>query len=317
MKNIGIAINPSKDNDNKILNMVINKIKDVFKIKEVHIFNSYDLERQNLKSIELLVVLGGDGTLLSAARSVKEEFNGILFGINIGNLGFLSSIEISDIDTALTKLKNNEYEIQERMMLECAGEFKNIVECGLICKKELKNIKGCADIDDFKKEKLNAFNDVVLARGTLSRMVKFKIYVDGKLYSSFKGDGLIVATPTGSTAYSFSAGGPFIYPDLELITITPICPHTKSMQTIVLKGDSIIEIYAENEEEKIYLTVDGQKAMEVNQKSCVKIYKKQKNVKLLLFDDYDYFKVLRNKILNNSKECDGEEFWNQKDIQKY
>lgn len=308
MKNIGIAINPSKDNDNKILNMVINKIKDVFKIKEVHIFNSYDLERQNLKSIELLVVLGGDGTLLSAARSVKEEFNGILLGINIGNLGFLSSIEISDIDTALTKLKNNEYEIQERMMLECAGEFKNIVECGLICKKELKNIKGCADIDDFKKEKLNAFNDVVLARGTLSRMVKFKIYVDGKLYSSFKGDGLIVATPTGSTAYSFSAGGPFIYPDLELITITPICPHTKSMQTIVLKGDSIIEIYAENEEEKIYLTVDGQKAMEVNQKSCVKIYKKQKNVKLLLFDDYDYFKVLRNKILNNSKECDGEEF---------
>ena len=308
MKNIGIAINPSKDNDNKILNMVINKIKDVFKIKEVHIFNSYDLERQNLKSIELLVVLGGDGTLLSAARSVKEEFNGILFGINIGNLGFLSSIEISDIDTALTKLKNNEYEIQERMMLECAGEFKNIVECGLICKKELKNIKGCADIDDFKKEKLNAFNDVVLARGTLSRMVKFKIYVDGKLYSSFKGDGLIVATPTGSTAYSFSAGGPFIYPDLELITITPICPHTKSMQTIVLKGDSIIEIYAENEEEIIYLTVDGQKAMEVNQKSCVKIYKKQKNVKLLLFDDYDYFKVLRNKILNNSKECDGEEF---------
>ncbi|MBO1686117.1 MULTISPECIES: NAD(+)/NADH kinase [Clostridium] len=308
MRNIGIAINPSKDNDNKILSMVINKIKDVFKIKEVHIFNSYDLERQNLKSIELLVVLGGDGTLLSAARSVKEEFNGILFGINIGNLGFLSSIEISDIDTALTKLKNNEYEIQERMMLECAGEFKNIVECGLICKKELKNIKGCADIDDFKKEKLNAFNDVVLARGTLSRMVKFKIYVDGKLYSSFKGDGLIVATPTGSTAYSFSAGGPFIYPDLELITITPICPHTKSMQTIVLKGDSIIEIYAENEEEKIYLTVDGQKAMEVNQKSCVKIYKKQKNVKLLLFDDYDYFKVLRNKILNNSKECDGEEF---------
>ena len=99
-----------------------------------------------------------------------------------------------------------------------------------------------------------------------------------------------------------------IYPDLELITITPICPHTKSMQTIVLKGDSIIEIYAENEEEKIYLTVDGQKAMEVNQKSCVKINKKQKNVKLLLFDDYDYFKVLRNKILNNSKECDGEEF---------
>lgn len=308
MENIGIAINPSKDKDNRILNMVINKIIDVFKIKAVKVFNSYDLEKKNLKNIELLIVLGGDGTILSVARSVGEEFNGILLGINIGNLGFLSSIEISDINTALRKIKSNEYEIQERMMLECVGGFKEIIECGLICHKELKNIKGCKDIYDFKKEKLTAFNDVVLARGTLSRMVKFKIYVDGKFYSSFKGDGLIVATPTGSTAYSFSAGGPFIYPDLELITITPICPHTKSMQTIILKGDSIIEIYAENEEEKIYLTVDGQKAMEVNQKSCVKICKKQKNVKLLLFDDYDYFEVLRNKILNNSKECDGEQF---------
>ena len=308
MKNIGIAINPSKDNDNKILNMVITKIRNVFVLEDIRIFNSYDLEKQSLEDVELLVVLGGDGTLLSAARSVGENFKGVLFGINIGNLGFLSSIDISEVDNALKKLKNKEYEIQERMMLECSGEFKNIIECGLVCRKELEDKNGCSDIHSFKKRKLIALNDIVLARGTLSRMVKFKIYVDGKFYSSFKGDGLIVATPTGSTAYSFSAGGPFIYPDLELITITPICPHTKSMQTIVLKGDSIIEIYAENEEEKIYLTVDGQKAMEVNQKSCVKINKKQKNVKLLLFDDYDYFKVLRNKILNNSKECDGEEF---------
>ena len=308
MKNIGIAINPSKDNDNKILNMVISKIRKVFNLEDIRVFNSYDLEKQDLRDVELLVVLGGDGTLLGAARSVKENFQGVIFGINIGNLGFLSSIEISDIDNALNKLKNKEYEIQERMMLECSGEFKKLMECGIVCCKELKNLEGCSHLYDFKKEKLNAFNDIVLARGTLSRMVKFKIYVDGKFYSSFKGDGLIIATPTGSTAYSFSAGGPLIYPDLELITITPICPHTQSMQTIVLKGDSTIEIYAENEEEKIYLTVDGQKAMEVNQKSCVKINKKQKNVKLLLFDDYDYFKVLRNKILNNSKECDGEEF---------
>ncbi|WP_294156684.1 NAD(+)/NADH kinase [uncultured Clostridium sp.] len=308
MKNIGIAINPSKDNDNKILNMVISKMRSIFNLDDIHIFNSYDLEKYDLQGIELLVVLGGDGTLLSAARAVKENFTGILFGINIGNLGFLSSIEISDIDHALDKLKNKEYEIQERMMLECNGEFKNLMECGLVCCKELQQAEGCSDMYTFKKEKLNALNDIVLARGTLSRMVKFKIYVDGKFYSSFKGDGLIVATPTGSTAYSFSAGGPLIYPDLELITITPICPHTQNMQTIVLKGDSVIEVYAENDEEKIYLTVDGQKAMEVNQKSCVKIYKKQKNVKLLLFDDYDYFKVLRNKILNNSKECDGEEF---------
>ena len=130
MKNIGIAINPSKDNDNKILNMVISKIRKVFNLEDIRVFNSYDLEKQDLRDVELLVVLGGDGTLLGAARSVKENFQGVIFGINIGNLGFLSSIEISDIDNALNKLKNKEYEIQERMMLECSGEFKKLMECG-------------------------------------------------------------------------------------------------------------------------------------------------------------------------------------------
>ena len=303
MNNIGIAINPSKDNNNKILNMVINTIRNVFNFEDIRIFYSYDIEKNDLKHIDLLIVLGGDGTLLSVARSVNSNFYGIIFGINIGNLGFLSSVEISDIDAALEKLKNNEYTVQKRMMLECSGEVKNEIDCNLLH----MNFNSDEEIQ-YTNTKLNALNDIVLARGTLSRMVKFKIFVDGKFYSSFKGDGLIVATPTGSTAYSFSAGGPFIYPDLELITITPICPHPKTMQTIVLKGDSVIEIYAENNEEKIYLTVDGQKAVEVNQKSCVKIYKKQKSVKVLLFNYYDYFKVLMNKILNNSKECDGEEF---------
>jgi Predicted sugar kinase len=282
MKNIGIAINPSKDKDNEILHMVIKKFTDKFKFTDIIIFSSYDIEKQDLKELDLLVVLGGDGTLLGIARSLNDSFNAPILGINIGNLGFLSSVDIYDIDNALNKLEQGKYKIAERMMLNCKVEADN------------------------KKEEYKALNDVVLARGTLSRMVKFKIYVDGKIYSTFKGDGLIIATPTGSTAYSFSAGGPFIYPDLELITITPICPHTKSMQTIVLKADSIIKICTDHEEEKVYLTVDGQKAININHGTSVKISKNEKGVKLLLFDDYDYFKVLRSKILNNSKECDGE-----------
>ena len=282
MNNIGIAINPSKDADNKILNMVVKKFKEKFNLKNIEVFNSFDIEEQNLVDIDLLIVLGGDGTLLGIARSLNDSFNSPILGINIGNLGFLSSVDISDIDIALEKLKDGKYKFVDRMMLNCKVE------------------------SDENKEELKALNDVVLARGTLSRMVKFTIFVDGKIYSTFKGDGLIIATPTGSTAYSFSAGGPFIYPDLELITITPICPHTKSMQTIVLKGDSIIEIYADHEEEKIYLTVDGQKAIKINHETSVKVSKNKKSVKLLVFDDYDYFKVLRSKILNNSKECDGE-----------
>ncbi|ALB47088.1 NAD(+)/NADH kinase [Clostridium beijerinckii] len=282
MNNIGIAINPSKDVDNRILNMVVKKFKEKFNLKNIEVFNSFDIEEQNLADIDLLIVLGGDGTLLGIARSLNDGFNSPILGINIGNLGFLSSVDISDIDIALEKLKDGKYKFVDRMMLNCKVE------------------------SDENKEELKALNDVVLARGTLSRMVKFTIFVDGKIYSTFKGDGLIIATPTGSTAYSFSAGGPFIYPDLELITITPICPHTKSMQTIVLKGDSVIDIYADHEEEKIYLTVDGQKAIKINHETSVKVSKNKKSVKLLVFDDYDYFKVLRSKILNNSKECDGE-----------
>lgn len=293
MNNIGIAINPSKDVDNRILNMVVKKFKEKFNLKNIEVFNSFDIGEQNLADIDLLIVLGGDGTLLGIARSLNDSFNSPILGINIGNLGFLSSVDISDIDIALEKLKDGKYKFVDRMMLNCKVE------------------------SDENKEELKALNDVVLARGTLSRMVKFTIFVDGKIYSTFKGDGLIIATPTGSTAYSFSAGGPFIYPDLELITITPICPHTKSMQTIVLKGDSVIDIYADHEEEKIYLTVDGQKAIKINHETSVKVSKNKKSVKLLVFDDYDYFKVLRSKILNNSKECDGEKLWNQKGILKY
>lgn len=293
MNNIGIAINPSKDKDNEILHMVVKKFRKKFNFKSIAIFSSFDIEKQDLKDIDLLVVLGGDGTLLGIARSLNDSFNAPILGINIGNLGFLSSVDISEIDNALKKLEEGKYKIVDRMMLSCKVE------------------------DNESNEELKALNDVVLARGTLSRMTRFKIIVDGKIYTTFKGDGLIIATPTGSTAYSFSAGGPFIYPDLELITITPICPHTKSMQTIVLKGDSVIEICADHEDEKIYLTVDGQKAIKVNHETKVKVSKNKENVKLLIFDDYDYFKVLRSKILNNSKECDGEEFWNQRDIQKY
>jgi NAD+ kinase len=284
MKNIGIAINPSKDKDNEILHMVIKKFTDKFNVKDIAVFSAFDIEKQDLNDIDLLVVLGGDGTLLGIARSLNDSFKSPILGINIGNLGFLSSVDIYDIDMALDKLKQGKYTVAERMMLNCKIQLGN------------------------NKEELKALNDVVLARGTLSRMVKFKIFVDGKIYSTFKGDGLIIATPTGSTAYSFSAGGPFIYPDLELITITPICPHTKSMQTIVLKADSIIEIYTDHEDEKVYLTVDGQKAINVNHETSIKVSKNEKSVKLLLFDDYDYFKVLRSKILNNSKECDGEKF---------
>ena len=282
MKRIGIAINPTKDNNNEILHLVKSKIQKKFNLEEICIFNSYDAKEQDFKEkIDIIIVLGGDGTLLNVAREISKKYQIPILGINIGNLGFLSSTDISSIDEALDKIKKGQYRRDSRMLLEC-----KIGEC---------------------TEKENALNDIVVARGTLSRIVKFDVYVDNKLYASFKGDGLIVTTPTGSSAYSFSAGGPIIYPNLKLITLTPICPHTNGMQTIVLSGKSNIEIIPENGEEEIYLTIDGQKATRIEQRTSIKVRQAKEHVDVLLFEDYDYFKVLRSKILNNTKEWDGEE----------
>ncbi|PRR82970.1 NAD(+)/NADH kinase [Clostridium vincentii] len=279
MRKIGIAINIEKDKDGTILNMVKDKFDKNFNLEEIIVFDSFHTKNQVFDAkMDLLVVLGGDGTILSVAREVNKEKSVPILGINIGNLGFLSSIEISDIDEAIEKIKCKDYTIDNRMLLEC--------EIGTGRDKKIEN----------------GLNDIVLARGTLSRMVKFRVFIDNKLYSTFKGDGLIVATPTGSTAYSYSAGGPFIYPNLDLITLTPICPHMKSIHTIVLGGSSTIEIIPEIGEEDIYVTVDGQKVTKVKQKTSIKVRRAEKHVEILLFKNYDYFKVLRAKLINNSKD---------------
>ena len=282
MRNIAIALNPSKDKDGKILEKILLKLKSVFLDSNIIVLNSFDMSSIDFKEkLDLIIVLGGDGTILGVARDINEKYNYPILGVNIGNLGFLASIEIDNLDYALKKIKNNEFIIQERILLECES-----------------NIEGKLEVN-------KALNDIVIARGTLSRMMKFKVFIDDKLYYTFKGDGLIIATPTGSTAYSFSAGGPFVYPDMEVITITPICPHTKSMQPIVLNAKSKIEIKADSYSEEIYLTFDGQKSLKNIDKSIIRIKKSKENAKILLLDDYDYFKVLRKKILNNQVE--GEE----------
>lgn len=276
MKNIVVALNPSKDKDGKILSLVISQITTVFKHSKVIVLNSYEMNKYRFQDkLDLLIVLGGDGTLLGVARDINGKYDVPILGVNIGNLGFLSSIEIQDFSEALKKIKNGQYIIQNRILLECT----------------------MLNQDDNDKGK--ALNDVVIARGTLSRMAKFEVFIDNKLYYRFKGDGLIVSTPTGSTGYSFSAGGPFIYPDVDVIILTPICPHTRGMQPIVLKSSSEILIKAENYNGEIYLTFDGQEAKQINDNTSIIIKKAKQIAKILLFDNYDYFNVLRQKILDN------------------
>ncbi|MGL5244721.1 MAG: NAD(+)/NADH kinase, partial [Sarcina sp.] len=231
--------------------------------------------------IDLLIVLGGDGTLLGVARQFSHIVKAPILGVNIGNLGFMSSIERNELDKALLKIKQNEYKIEKRMMLYC-------------------NLEG---IENFNSK---ALNDIVLARGTLSRMTKYKIFIDGNLYTTFNGDGVIVSTPVGSTAYSFSAGGPLIAPNLKTISIVPICAHTPGIRPLVVSSESNVEILPEIKEEEIFLTIDGQKSIKVNKGSSVKIKESVDSFNIIVFNNKNYFKVLRKKIFGEIEECEGD-----------
>lgn len=282
MNNIAILINPSKDRAGEILKYVLKKFTNGFPDTKISVvYNCEDIKNSIDKDIDLLIVLGGDGTLIGASRRLNGHIDAPILGINIGNLGFLTSAEINDMDNVIVKLKKKDYFIQERMMLE--GEI--IYKEGITKKV--------------------ALNDFVIARGTLSRMSKFTIYVDGKEFTSIKGDGIIIASPTGSSAYSFSAGGPLIYPTVDVILLTPICPHTKNMQTMVFESKSEIKIKSESYDEVLYLSVDGQEAVKLEEEHLVSISKAKNSCRILLFNDYDYFKVLKTKLLNSNIERGG------------
>ncbi|MBS5938962.1 NAD(+)/NADH kinase [Clostridium sartagoforme] len=283
MRRVAIAINLDKDKSNESAIKVKEKLIEYFGNIEIVMVDSYNIINYEFQdSLDLIIVLGGDGTILSVARGINGKIDVPILGINIGNLGFLSSVEISDIDLAFKKLRDLEYRVEERILLK-----SNIPE-------------------DINKGQSLALNDIVISRGSLSRMIRFQIFIDGKRYYTFKGDGLIVATPTGSTAYSFSAGGPFVYPTVDAITLTPICAHTTGVQPIVLNSNSNIEVKIENNNEEFNIIFDGQKAIRYIDEATICIRKSKEHASIILFDDYDYFKVLRAKIINNWKDCEGD-----------
>lgn len=283
MRRVAIAINLDKDKSNESAIKVKEKLIEYFGNIEIVMVDSYNITNYEFQdSLDLIIVLGGDGTILSVARGINGKVDVPILGINIGNLGFLSSVEISDIDLAFKKLRNLEYRVEKRILLK-----SNIPE-------------------DINEGQSLALNDIVISRGSLSRMIRFQIFIDGKRYYTFKGDGLIVATPTGSTAYSFSAGGPFVYPTVDAITLTPICAHTTGVQPIVLNSNSNIEVKIVNNNEEFNIIFDGQKAIRYIDEATICIRKSKEHASIILFDDYDYFKVLRAKIINNWKDCEGD-----------
>jgi NAD+ kinase len=221
---------------------------------------------------DLVVVLGGDGTLIAAARLVGDREIPIL-GVNLGSLGFLTEITLQELYPAVERVLAGDFEVSRRMMLMAA-----IMRQG----EEL--------------ERHRVLNDVVINKGALARIVDMETSVSGRYLTTFKADGLIVSTPTGSTGYSLSANGPIIHPGLESISITPICPHTLTNRPLVMPADARISISLNTVDEAVFLTLDGQVGVKLTCGDVVQIWKAEQSTLLVQSRSKDYFEVLRTKL---------------------
>lgn len=222
---------------------------------------------------ELVVVLGGDGTLISVARLFSGREVPIV-GVNLGSLGFLTEVTVDELYPLLELCLEGNHRVSERMMLEVT-----------VC-------RGGEEI-----EKTNVLNDMVINKGALARIVDLETRINRHVLTTFKADGLIVSTPTGSTGYSMSAGGPIIHPLMSCLVITPICPHTLTNRPIVVTDDSIITItIASSFDEKVYLTLDGQVGFKLVQGDTIEVRRALKTTALVMSKERDYFEILRTKL---------------------
>ena len=221
---------------------------------------------------ELLLVLGGDGTLLAAARVAAARGIPIL-PINMGSLGFLTSFLLEELYPALEDIIAGRLTISERVMLHVELE------------------RGGRAI-----EKQSVLNEVVINKGALARMIELELTIDQVFVCRYRADGLIVASPTGSTAYSLSAGGPIVHPAVEAFVITPICPHTLSDRPVVVGDTSAIEVKLSAGTESVFLTLDGQKGIPLQPTDHVRIARAQERLKLIQTPNKSYFEILRNKL---------------------
>lgn len=223
------------------------------------------------ESYDLVVVLGGDGTLLSVARELGGRVP--ILGVNLGNLGFLAEIGRAELYPSLIAALAGHYELEERVLLEV----------------ELCRARG-------DKAQYRVLNDAVVTKSALARIVELTLKADGRLVSSYRADGLIISTPTGSTAYNLSAGGPIVHPQLPVVVVTPICPHTLSQRPIVVPDSSAIEVRLETPREEVWLTLDGQEgtALDVGDTICVK--RSAETVHLVKTSGRTFYDSLRHKL---------------------
>lgn len=221
---------------------------------------------------DLIVILGGDGTMISSARLLGDCGVPVL-GINYGSLGYLTEFRFEEMIPAIEAVLAGDYEIDPRVMLDVCHE------------REAQTLS-----------KNRVLNEVVINRATLTKIIEVEITLDGYYVNSFRADGIIVATPTGSTAYNLSAGGPILYPSMNAVVITPVCPFTLTNRPIVIPDNAEIRLRLKSESKGVALTLDGQVGYEMQTEDCVVIRKSTTSFNLVKPPNRNYFDVLRNKL---------------------
>ncbi|MEE9450693.1 MAG: NAD(+)/NADH kinase [Ignavibacteriaceae bacterium] len=252
-----------------ILTRALSEEKDKLKIELEEDMPADDSEIY--EKSDIIISIGGDGTMLSTAFHAHFYDKPVL-GINLGKLGFLVEIDFKSIDKVIEEIKNKEYKVEERMVIE-----------GLC--------------DSPSSEKLYAINDIVIEKGGWSKMIELTAWVDGEYVTTFSADGLIVATPTGSTGYSLSTGGPIVTPTAKAITLAPISPHSLTVRPLVLSSNQEIIIKADSLFKEIQINCDGQRVFSFPPPVEVKIKKSKRPLKLIHTSLTTYFDTLRNKLL--------------------
>ncbi|MBS5794319.1 MAG: NAD(+)/NADH kinase [Clostridiales bacterium] len=229
-------------------------------------------ENELLKKSDFIIILGGDGTILRWSKKIAK-FNKNILGINMGNLGYLTDVEKYEATTAIKNVLNNNYIVEKRMMLSATINNKEYI----------------------------CLNEVNINNGNVSRMVKIGIDINGRFMEAFSADGLIISTPTGSTAYNLSAGGPILKPDIELMAITYVCPHVLFSRPYVVSSNDKIRAYVTNEDSTAYLSFDGQESIPIKYGEDVYIKKSSFYTNIIKTTELSFYDILRSKMFEIRK----------------
>jgi len=289
LNTIGLVINLNKRGVISLVERIVNWLEDkgctVLIEQETAASTGFArlgvTEKRLIEQAECVIVLGGDGTLLRTTRELAESGKPIT-GINLGHMGFLTEIDIPEVIPALEKLLAGQYYIEERMMLEALVYRENeIVERAL------------------------GLNDAVITNGAFARLIHLGIYVNDEYVNTYPSNGLIIASPTGSTAFSLSAGGPLVTPDLHLMLITPICPHTLWARPLVVAPESAVKVVILSGREEVMLTMDGQLGFKLLQSDQVMIRQASQKARFLRLKGRGFFELLRKKLREEGdRSCD-------------